>query len=46
MNPRDEIPAKAREMLVRPPAGHPLYRATASEYFVLSAGDERVPVGV
>jgi nitroimidazol reductase NimA-like FMN-containing flavoprotein (pyridoxamine 5'-phosphate oxidase superfamily) len=29
---------------VRPPARHRLYRATASELFVLSPGDERLPV--
>ena len=31
---------------VRPPARHRLYRATASEHFVLSSGDERIPVSV
>jgi nitroimidazol reductase NimA-like FMN-containing flavoprotein (pyridoxamine 5'-phosphate oxidase superfamily) len=29
---------------VEPPAKHRLYRATASEHFVLSATDERIPV--
>jgi pyridoxine/pyridoxamine 5'-phosphate oxidase len=31
---------------VRPPARRRLYRATASEHFVLGAGDERIPVSV
>jgi nitroimidazol reductase NimA-like FMN-containing flavoprotein (pyridoxamine 5'-phosphate oxidase superfamily) len=31
---------------VRPPARHRLYRATASEHFVLSANDERIPVNL
>jgi hypothetical protein len=31
---------------VRPPARHRLYRATASEHFVLNPQDERVPVRV
>jgi nitroimidazol reductase NimA-like FMN-containing flavoprotein (pyridoxamine 5'-phosphate oxidase superfamily) len=31
---------------VLPPARHRLYRAVASEHFVLGAGDERVPVGL
>jgi Pyridoxamine 5'-phosphate oxidase len=29
---------------VQPPARHRLYRATASEHFVLDAGDRRIPV--
>jgi nitroimidazol reductase NimA-like FMN-containing flavoprotein (pyridoxamine 5'-phosphate oxidase superfamily) len=29
---------------VRPPARHRLYRATASDRFVLDAGDQRIPV--
>lgn len=31
---------------VRPPARHRLYRATASEHFVLGEQDRRIPVGV
>jgi uncharacterized protein YhbP (UPF0306 family) len=31
---------------VRPPAGHRLYRATASEHFVLGPQDQRTPVSV
>jgi hypothetical protein len=31
---------------VRPPARHRLYRATASEDFMLSSGDERIPVSM
>jgi hypothetical protein len=46
MNRRDELAAKAREMPVRPPARHRLCRATASEHFVLSSGDERIPVSM
>jgi hypothetical protein len=45
MNRRDEPAAEAREMPVRPTARHRLYRATASEHFVLNSGDERIPVG-
>jgi len=31
---------------VRPPARHRLYRATASEDFMLSSGDECIPVSM
>lgn len=39
------LPAWASED-VRPPARYRLYRATASEHFVLSPRDERIPVSV
>jgi hypothetical protein len=31
---------------VRPPARHRLYRATASEHFVLGPQDQRTPVSL
>jgi hypothetical protein len=40
-----DLPRWTRED-VRPPARHRLYRATASEHFVLDPHDQRLPVSV